>query len=140
MRPSTAVGLAISNRRQLPRAGFDFAGLGQSDLLLRIGHFLDHGAHRIHVYLSGFWVELGAEIFFGLVILPRGDHHRVLDGRDDDCRFDVLLPADLLNHLVQQIRHACPLLQFHHQICLANRGKGHPIIRPCTSIFTCPSA
>ena len=35
----------------------------------------------------------------------------------------MLFPADLLNHLVQQIRHSVSLLQFHNQIRFANAGQ-----------------
>jgi len=36
-----------------------------------VGHFLDDRMHRVHVYLAGFLVELYAQVFFRLVILPR---------------------------------------------------------------------
>jgi hypothetical protein len=35
----------------------------------------------------------------------------------------MLFPADLLNHLVQQIRHSVLLLPLHDQIRLANAGE-----------------
>ena len=89
------------------RVGVDLLRLRQREFLLRVGDFLDHGAHGEHVDLPGVGIELGAEIFLGLVKLPRGNDHRVLNRRDDHFRFNVLFPADLLNCLVQQIGH-CP--------------------------------
>ena len=100
MRPSTSVGLGISNSPPTSASRIHLAGFGQRHFFFGIGDFVDDGAHRIHVDLAGFWIELGAEIFFGLVILPRGDHHRVFNRRHDDLRLNVLFPADLLNHLV----------------------------------------
>ena len=82
------------------------ARVGQRNFAYRVGHFLDHRVHRIHVHLAGFGIELRTQLFLGAVILPRRHHHRVFDGRDDDLRFDVLFPADLLDLLVQQTRHS----------------------------------
>ena len=86
--------------------GIDLAGFGKGHFFLGIGDLVDHGANRIHVDLTGFGIELGAQIFVGLVILPRGDHHGVFNSRHDDLGLDMLFPADLLNHLVQQIGHS----------------------------------
>ena len=85
--------------------GVELLRLGQREFFFGVGDFLDHGTHGEHVDLPGVWIELGAEIFFGLVKLPRGNDHRVFDRRDDHFRFNVLFPADLLDCLVQQTGH-----------------------------------
>jgi hypothetical protein len=61
--------------------------------------------HREHVHLPGFRIKLGAQILFRLVILPRRHHHRVFNRRHDHRRLDVLLAAQHLNLLIEQIRH-----------------------------------
>jgi len=81
----------------------------QADLFLRIGHFLDHHVHRVHVHLPGFLVELRAQVLFRLVKLPRRHHHRVFNRRHHDLRLDVLLAAQHFDLLVQQIRHISSL-------------------------------
>src|SRR6267143_3394257 len=79
--------------------------LRQADFFLRVGHFFDDHVHREHVHLTRFLVEFRAQIFFRLVILPRRHHHRVFNRRHYHFRLDVLLAAQHLNLLVQQIRH-----------------------------------
>src|SRR6185437_1825183 len=118
-------GLGLGNFR----ADFDLrtllAGFGERNFMEGIGRFFDHLADRKHVHLAGFRIELGAQVFFGAVILARRDDHRVFDCGDDHIRFDVLLPADLLDCLVQQTRHLQFSLDLDHQIRFAYRGKGH---------------
>ena len=87
------MGLGISNSPPTSDVGIDLARFGQGHLFLGIGDFVHDGAHRIHVDLAGFGIELGAQIFVGLVILPRGHHHRVLDGRDDDLPVRCAFPG-----------------------------------------------
>src|SRR5256885_1050244 len=71
----------------------------------RVGNFLDHGQHRKHVHLAGYLIELPAEVLFGLVIFARRDDHRIFNGRHHDFRLDVLLAAEHLDLLIEQIRH-----------------------------------
>src|SRR5215469_1815454 len=117
--------------------GILLARVRERNLAQRISDFLDHRVDRKHVHLAGFRIELRAELFLGAIVFPRRDHHRVLNVRDDDVRFDVFLPADLLDCLEQQTRHplspiapSCgrlpaPLLQFNDQVRLANVREGH---------------
>ena len=76
----------------------DFASLGESHFIFGIGNFVHNGADRIHVDLAGFRIELGAEVFLGLIVLPRRDHHGVFDRSHDDLRLNMLFPAELLNY------------------------------------------
>ena len=96
-------------RRQNLRSDFRgrifLLGVRQADFLFRVSYFLDDHVHREHVHLPGFLVELCAQILFRLVILPRRHYHRVFDRRHHDFRLDMLLAAQHLNLLVQQIRH-----------------------------------
>ncbi len=113
------------------RVGVDSLRFRQREFFFRVGHFLDHRAHCKHVDLPGVWIELCAEIFFGLVKLPRGNDHRVFNRRDDHFRFNVLFPADLLNCLVQQIGHLSLISKFDNQVRFANsfhRQSNHPAL------------
>ena len=86
-----------------------FLRLCQADLFFRVGHFLDNHMHRVHVHLACFLVELRAQILFRLVILPRRHHHGVFNRRHYHFRLDVLLAAQHLDLLVEQIRHVLSL-------------------------------
>ena len=115
--------------------GVVFARVGERNFAQRVGHFLDHRVDRKHVHLAGFGIELRAEIFLGAVIFPRRHDHRVFDGRDDDLRFDMLFPADLLDCLVQQTRHVRFSLSYC-KLCRAKSTATHtaqPPDSPCES-------
>ena len=81
----------------------------QRDFFLRVGHFLDYCVHREHIHLTRFRVELSAQIFFRLIKLPRRHHHRIFNRRHHHFRLDVLLAAQHLDLLVEQIRHIASL-------------------------------
>ncbi len=124
-------GLGYHNFAAHDRARIDSLRFSQREFFFRVGNFLDHGTHGEHVNLPGVWIELCAEVFFGLVIFPRGNNHRVFNRRDDHLRFNVLFPADLLDCLVQQTGHFSLTLKFHNQVCLANtfhRHGNHPAL------------
>src|SRR2546427_9459474 len=116
----------------------DLAGFGESRFVFGIGDFVHNGTNRIHIDLAGFRIELSAEVFFGLVVFPRCNHHGVFNRRHDDLRLDMLFPADLLNHLVQQIRHSAYSYHSTTRFALRIPARGNSIMRPLTSSFTSP--
>ena len=99
------MGLAGNNFRADFHLGIFFLGVGEADFLVGVGDFFDDGMHGKNVHLASFLVELGAQIFFGLVILSRGDNHRVFDRRHHHFRLNVLFATEHFNLLVEQIRH-----------------------------------
>ena len=79
--------------------------IADGNLAQRVGDLFHNRAHRKHVHMPGIRIELRAQILLGAVVFPRRYDHRVFNGRDDHLGLDVLLPADLLDCLVQQTRH-----------------------------------
>ena len=139
IRPSTSVGFVLVISPPTSIAGCLLARIDEGDFAQRVGDFLHYRLDRIHLDLARVRVEFRTQLFLGAIILASRYHHRVLDGRNDDLRLDMLLAADLLDCLVQQTRHsvspsglplrshpsAAVTLKLDYQIRLLNRGIGH---------------
>src|SRR5437588_6346259 len=87
-----------------------FLRFRQRNFFFRVGHFLNHREHRIHVHLPRFRVELAAQVFLGLIKFPGRHHHRIFNRRHHHFRLDVLLAAQHLDLLVKQTRHIASLI------------------------------
>ena len=86
----------------------DLARIFQRDLQVRIFHLLrrlHHGLHRKGVDLSGFLVELGAQIFLRLVVLARGHNNGVFHRADHNLRINAFFPAECVDRVVELACH-----------------------------------
>src|SRR6266567_5053216 len=74
--------------------------IGERNFLGRVLHFIDNLAHAKDLERTGSVVEIGNQILRGAKLLPRSDHHSVLDSVNDDLRIDAFFLTQDLDGLI----------------------------------------
>ena len=88
--------------------GINPLGLVERDLrvgVLDVVRVLNNRAHRVGANLAALLVELGAQVFLGLVVLSGGHNDGILDRAYDDLRINAFLPAQSVDYVVQFTCH-----------------------------------